>query len=370
MGWYLMALVDTLPHYQRDDPDRAVIARAFSRVTSFLYERQDQKTGLWCEIDVRPCSLDLVGDYMLIYAIAKGARLGYLPRNDGRVAAAWKSVHNRIASATSLSNERSGPIGAFLLAADELDMASTALLGRGERILLDGWFTSAKRKNAAGQMEPFHYKWDDLSDLGYSFFGNIFRRYGVSTEMLNTAPTIEALKDAQFYMIVSPDTLLKNPHPNALQDKDAEQITFWVKQGGVLIVMANDGPNTDIEGLNLLMDRFGLHFNNVLSHHVIGDTFPMGRLSVAADPRFFRRSHILYFKDTCTISLSGSTLPLLRDQGQVLIATAKYGKGTVLAVADPWLYNEYTDGRKLPREYDNLGGGIDMVRWLLRQVPN
>jgi unsaturated rhamnogalacturonyl hydrolase len=51
------------------------------------------------------------------------------------------------------------------------------------------------------------------------------------------------------------------------------------------------------------------------------------------------------------------------------MATAKYGKGTVFAVADPWVYNEYTDGRNLPPEYDNLAGATELVSWLVKQVP-
>jgi unsaturated rhamnogalacturonyl hydrolase len=51
------------------------------------------------------------------------------------------------------------------------------------------------------------------------------------------------------------------------------------------------------------------------------------------------------------------------------MATAKYGKGTVFATVDPWLYNEYTDGRKLPAPYDNFAGGVELIRWVLGQVP-
>jgi len=51
------------------------------------------------------------------------------------------------------------------------------------------------------------------------------------------------------------------------------------------------------------------------------------------------------------------------------MATAKYGKGTVFAVADPWVYNEYTDGRNLAPEYDNLAGAEELVHWLVEQVP-
>ena len=50
------------------------------------------------------------------------------------------------------------------------------------------------------------------------------------------------------------------------------------------------------------------------------------------------------------------------------MASAKYGKGTVFAVADPWVYNEYTNGQNLPPEYDNLGGAVELVNWLVKQV--
>ena len=49
------------------------------------------------------------------------------------------------------------------------------------------------------------------------------------------------------------------------------------------------------------------------------------------------------------------------------MAVAKVGKGTVFAVGDPWLYNEYTDGRRLPAEYDNYKAMVDLTRWLIDQ---
>jgi unsaturated rhamnogalacturonyl hydrolase len=39
----------------------------------------------------------------------------------------------------------------------------------------------------------------------------------------------------------------------------------------------------------------------------------------------------------------------------------------VFAVGDPWLYNEYLDGRKLPAEYPNYKAATDLVKWLLAQ---
>ena len=53
-----------------------------------------------------------------------------------------------------------------------------------------------------------------------------------------------------------------------------------------------------------------------------------------------------------------------------MIAAAKYGKGAVVAVVDPWLYNEYTDPHKNPPVQDNYAAGIEFVRWLLDQSPS
>ena len=152
-----------------------------------------------------------------------------------------------------------------------------------------------------------------------------------------------------------------------MNEDDARQIATWVKQGGVLVLMENDPDNADITHMDILADLFGLHFNNVLTHHVIGDQFEMGRMEINHPGLPFTSPHILYMKDTCSLALSRGAEPLLEWKGDTLMAVAHYGKGTVVAVTDPWLYNEYTDGRKLPPEYDNFAAGREFVRWLMKQ---
>jgi unsaturated rhamnogalacturonyl hydrolase len=39
-----------------------------------------------------------------------------------------------------------------------------------------------------------------------------------------------------------------------------------------------------------------------------------------------------------------------------------------LFIGDPWLYNEYVDGRKLPENYDNFKAGADIVAWISNQL--
>jgi unsaturated rhamnogalacturonyl hydrolase len=246
---------------------------------------------------------------------------------------------------------------------------SPAASGRGDTVLVDAWFNSQQRTNVAGQLEYFHYKWNDVSNSGFSLLGDVFHKAGVATDTLYSAPTVAKLKPAQIYIIVSPDIPVKNPHPHYVQPEDARQVAEWVKEGGVLLLMANDPANGEIEHLDLLADIFGIHFNPVLSHHVIGDNHDMGRIPVAGGGPVFQQPHIFFMKDTCTISLKAPAVSVLEDKGDVLMATAKYGKGTVFAVADPWIYNEYTNGRNLPPAYDNLAGATELVHWLVQQIP-
>jgi unsaturated rhamnogalacturonyl hydrolase len=244
-----------------------------------------------------------------------------------------------------------------------------AATGRGDTAMVDAWFNSQQRTNAAGQLEYFHYKWNDVSNSGFSLLGDVFHKAGVATDTLYTAPTVVKLKGAQIYIIVSPDIPVKNPHPHYVQPEDARQVAEWVKQGGVLLLMANDPANGEIEHFNLIADIFGIHFNPVLSHHVIGDNHEPGRIPVAGNGPVFRHPHVFFMKDTCTISVKAPAVSVLQDRGDILMATAKYGKGTVFAVADPWVYNEYTNGRNLPPEYDNLAGADELVHWLVEQIP-
>jgi len=72
-------------------------------------------------------------------------------------------------------------------------------------------------------------------------------------------------------------------------------------------------------------------------------------------------------KDTSTIRVSTPARALVTDHGDVMIALAHLGKGTVFAVSDPWIYNEYADGRKM-REYHGLEAAQDIAAWAIRQT--
>ena len=73
-------------------------------------------------------------------------------------------------------------------------------------------------------------------------------------------------------------------------------------------------------------------------------------------------------KDVCSIGVQRPAKAALKNNnGAVIIAIARYGKGTVLAVGDPWLYNEYTNGR-LPAGFENDKAANDLAGWLIVQA--
>jgi unsaturated rhamnogalacturonyl hydrolase len=406
MGWYMMALVDTLPYYKENDSGRSKLLEILERLAAAVVKYQDKDSGLWYEVVDKPSEkgnyLESSASCMFTYAIAKGVRFGYLsPTYSANASRAYEGVlkhfvkvdadgsvtltgtvkaiglgtdavhdgsYSYYVSQEVVSNDPKG-VGAFLMASTEMEAAQTATLGRGKTILLDAWFNSQTRKDATGQMVSYHYKWDDFSNSGYSLFGHLLREYGLKTETLYEAPTAQNLSKAQIYLIVSPDNIEWNRNPHYMDAESANRIADWVKQGGMLVIMENDTSHADLDHLNVLPEHFGIHFNSVDRNPVDGDKYEMGRIDVDNSIPVFRARHVLFMKDICTVTVEKPAEAVWRFKGDVLMAEATYGKGRVVAFVDPWLYNEYTDGRKLPPPYDNFAGGRDYVHWLIEQLP-
>jgi len=50
MGWYMMALVDTISYYPEDDPGRKQLISMLERDAAAVARYQDGATGLWYEV--------------------------------------------------------------------------------------------------------------------------------------------------------------------------------------------------------------------------------------------------------------------------------------------------------------------------------
>ena len=102
---------------------------------------------------------------------------------------------------------------------------------------------------------------------------------------------------------------------------------------------------------------------------VKNDEFETG-VVIPNDTQIFKEPYKMYLKEISVLTVKPPAKKMVTKEGDIIIATASYGKGTVVAVGDPWLYNEYLDGRKLPAEYPNFKAAEDLAKWLLTQVKN
>lgn len=82
VGWYAMAAVEVLEVFPPDHPDRGAVLHTFRDVADAVARVQDPVTGLWWQVLDEPNRegnyLEASASSMLAYALAKGARLGYL----------------------------------------------------------------------------------------------------------------------------------------------------------------------------------------------------------------------------------------------------------------------------------------------------
>ena len=377
---YVAALVDTIPSLREDPAARKKLITILNTDAETIARRQDSQTGLWNKLSANPAakvSPDVAASCLFVYALAKGVRRGYLPeRYDAVAERGYRAVISQFVTggpddSFALHGTPSGPLemGAFILASTEIENVKNAKIGRGDNVMVDGWFNSQMRTDVTGHEIYFHYKWSEESEPGYSLWGHAFRNFGARTTSLYAEPTFENLKPAQVYIIASPDNLEKNPHAHFANAQDAEQIARWVKSGGVLAIMENDTSFADLEHFNIVSEKFGIHFNSVLRMHVVGRDWAMGRFHIDGNGPIFDRPLTCYVKDVSTISVSGPARAVYTHEGDIFMAVAKYGKGTVYAMVDPWFYNEYTNGLKLPAEYQNYAAGVELARWLLQPVP-
>ncbi len=217
-------------------------------------------------------------------------------------------------------------------------------------------------------MISWHYKWDELANGGYSLWGKIFESYGAHLDTLRAAPTVANLKNASIYIIVDPDTEKESDKPNFVEAEHIAAIKEYVKNGGVLALFSNDFGNAEFDHFNNLAREFGIEFNKDNKNLVKNDQFEQGKVIVPAGNEIFKTAQKLYLKEISSLKLSGSAKSILDWNGDKIMAVSKYGKGTVFAVGDPWIYNEYTDGRKLPADFQNFQGAQDLAAWLIGQT--
>jgi|WetSurSiteA1Bulk_404760.scaffolds.fasta_scaffold02786_4 hypothetical protein len=231
---------------------------------------------------------------------------------------------------------------------------------------LDNWFN---HETSTKTGKPYHYLWGDTADSGYSRWGDIFTGRGARIATIER-PSNKFLDPLDVYIIVDPDSTAETPSPNNILPDDILVIERWVKSGGVLVLMANDGKHCGLRYLNQLSVRFGMVFNGTMLRPVLNNQYEMGAFTELPDHPVFKDVRKIFLKEVASISLSGDATPILKDNGQVIMAECRYGKGFVFAVGDPWIYNEYIDHDRLPQDFENRRAAENLTDYLVNQVKS
>jgi unsaturated rhamnogalacturonyl hydrolase len=404
MGWYGVALVDALEYFPVNHPGRKQLIEILKRYVQAVVGVQDTQSGLWLDIlDVPKADknyYEASASSMFVTTLFKAVRLGYVEEKyttnaqrgfDGIVNKFVKEENGDLSFQGTVSvsglggtpyrdgslqyyfsepvvvNDPKG-MGAFIQASVEAELATISKIGKGKSIVLDAYYNNELKKGPSGNNYHWHYNWKELSNGGFSFWGNLFMQYGASLKVLDTAPTPLSLGSKSVYIIVDPDHIKDNPTPNYMTTDQAKQIANWVKEGGVLVLMANDSSNCDLTHFNLLATQFGIRFTDRSVNMVKDNAFEVGNVVPTMQSPLGHAGLKMYLKEVSALELTSPATTIATNGTENVIAIANFGKGTVIAIGDPWLYNEYLDGRKLPIVFENVEAAKNLAQWLLSKI--
>ncbi len=232
-------------------------------------------------------------------------------------------------------------------------------------VSLDNWYNHEVME---GTGQVYHYTWTDTTNSGFSKFGDLFREKGASIQMIPEKPTKSILGKTDIYIIVDPDTTTENPSPNYILPEEVKVISDWVRKGGVLLLMANDAPNCEFTHFNRLASAFGFHFNAVTLNPVTDKNWEMGAETNLPDHPLFKGVSKIYMKEVASITIGSKMKPVLKDGNNTIIAESRFGKGFVLAIGDPWIYNEYIGNDRLPKDFENMKAAGNLCNYLLSKT--
>ncbi|MEA5257488.1 glycoside hydrolase family 88 protein [Arcicella aquatica] len=404
IGWYIMALADVLDTFPKDHPKRKELIAIYQRLAAAIVKYQDPKEGCWYQvvdkINGKGNYLEASGSSMMVYGLAKGARMGYIDKAyyqnakkgyDGilrNFISTESNGINHLEKVVLVSGLGGNPyrdgsyeyylkepirrddlkgMAPFIMASVEMEIAEDLGVGAGKKVGLDNYFNHEMRTTREGITEPYHYTWYDGKDSGFTLWGSIFENYGAELRTVSTAPRAENLKDLDVYIIVDPDTKKETPNPNFVEAQDITAIENWVKAGGTLVLMANDSANVELPHFNKLAAKFGIQFTNKSINMVKNNVYEQGRVTIPANHPIFKDVSKVFVKELSVLSVKAPAKATISEGNDVIIAVAKVGKGTVFAIGDPWIYNEYLNGKRLPMEFENFKAAKNLSVWLLQK---
>lgn len=200
------------------------------------------------------------------------------------------------------------------------------------------------------ESEP-HYAWEGTYQGGFSGLGKMIEGLGAATRTVKEPLSARTLTGIDVLILADPDTPKESASPNLISDAEVQALTAWVRNGGTLLLFGNDPGNAEFARFNVLAKQFGIEFEE--KKHVNAEG--AGKLTLQTPSNgWFTPGLKFYGVDLAPLRISaGNAETLLAERDTVMMASVKEGKGRVIALGDPWVYNEYLytqDNRQIVEE--------------------
>jgi hypothetical protein len=211
-------------------------------------------------------------------------------------------------------------------------------------VLVDGYHNDEPK-------DPMHYRWEGLKNGGFSELGTLVASLGGEVRTLKQPATASTLAGARIFIIADPDTPEESDHPKYIETPEVAAIDQWVRAGGRLVLLANDRGNAEFEHLNKLGAKFGIEFVETTYKNAKGED----HITVSSEGPVLGDGLRAYLVNVAPLKLSSPDAKvLIGDNGTPIAALVTHGKGSVFAIGDPWIYNEYINRADNRRMAENL----------------
>lgn len=210
-------------------------------------------------------------------------------------------------------------------------------------VAVDGWHNR--------EPEP-HYRWDGTYQGGFSGLGKMLNGLGAETRTVNEPFSAKSLAGLDLLIVVDPDTPKETANPNLIGDAEIDAADAWVRHGGTLVLLNNDPGHAEFPRMNALAKRFGIEFEE--RKHADASGNAKLTLTTPAGGGWFTPGLKFYGVDLAPLKVTAAGAETLLAEGSaVMMAAVRVGKGQVIALGDPWVYNEYLytqDNRRIAEE--------------------
>jgi hypothetical protein len=231
-----------------------------------------------------------------------------------------------------------------------LALLAASLVAQSPVVLLDAYHNN--------ENQP-HYRWEASYPGGYSEFGKMLKGIGATLRTAREPLTAQALTGAHCLILVDPDTPKEAAEPKYIAQNEIGAIRDWVRGGGRLVLFGNDPGNAEFERLNRLAHEFGLQF--LETRHTDASNASKLTIQIPSYHPVLAGGGAFYAVDVAPLEVKAANAQILiADGGAVLMALAPFGRGQVVALGDPWVYNEYIGAR------DNRRLAEGLFRFLLQ----